>query len=83
MVVLLCREPCLSLGALKDMDWDLAQWMPLVEDRAFLPWLVKARLGVAWFGVFLGYNAVSLQPEGIAIDSFLFAYGLGWLILSD
>jgi len=41
VVVLLCREPCLSLGALKDMDWDLTQWMPLIEDRAFLPWLVK------------------------------------------
>jgi len=23
------------------MDWDLTQWMPLIEDRAFLPWLVK------------------------------------------
>jgi regulator of nonsense transcripts 1 len=41
VVVLLCREPCLSMGALKDMDWDLGQWMPLIEDRAFLPWLVK------------------------------------------
>lgn len=41
VVVLLCREPCLSLGALKDMDWDLTQWLPLIEDRAFLPWLVK------------------------------------------
>ena len=41
VVVLLCREPCLSMGALKDMDWDLSQWMPLIEDRAFLPWLVK------------------------------------------
>lgn len=41
VVVLLCREPCLSIGALKDMDWDLSQWMPLIEDRAFLPWLVK------------------------------------------
>lgn len=41
VVVLLCREPCLSLGALKDMDWDLTQWMPLIEDRAFLSWLVK------------------------------------------
>lgn len=41
VVVLLCREPCLSNGALKDMDWDLTQWMPLIEDRAFLPWLVK------------------------------------------
>ena len=29
------------MGALKDMDWDLTQWMPLIEDRAFLPWLVK------------------------------------------
>lgn len=37
VVVLLCREPCLSNGALKDLDWDLAQWMPLIEDRAFLP----------------------------------------------
>ena len=43
VVVLLCREPCLSMGALKDMDWDLAQWMPLIEDRAFLAWLVKVR----------------------------------------
>lgn len=41
VVVLLCREPCLSIGALKDMDWDLSQWMPVIEDRAFLPWLVK------------------------------------------
>jgi regulator of nonsense transcripts 1 len=41
VVVLLCREPCLGLGALKDMDWDLSQWMPLIEDRAFLSWLVK------------------------------------------
>ena len=42
VVVLLCREPCLSLGALKDMEWDLTQWMPLIEDRSFLSWLVKA-----------------------------------------
>ena len=41
VVVLLCREPCLSMGALKDMDWDLTQWMPLIEDRSFLPWLVR------------------------------------------
>jgi regulator of nonsense transcripts 1 len=41
VVVLLCREPCLSLGALKDMGWDLTQWQPLIEDRSFLSWLVK------------------------------------------
>lgn len=40
VVVLLCRV-CLSNNALKDSNWDLAQWQPLIEDRAFLPWLVK------------------------------------------
>jgi hypothetical protein len=41
VVVLLCREPCLNLGALKDQGWDLTLWQPIVEDRCFLPWLVK------------------------------------------
>ncbi|KAL8141794.1 hypothetical protein V2J09_014826 [Rumex salicifolius] len=41
VVVLLCREPCLSANALKDMNWDLSQWCPLIDDRCFLPWLVK------------------------------------------
>lgn len=41
VVVLLCREPCLSNGALRDMGWDLSQWQPLIEDKAFLSWLVK------------------------------------------
>ena len=40
VVVLLCREPCLTLGVLKDQGWDLAMWEPLIQDRAFLPWLV-------------------------------------------
>ena len=41
VVVLLCREPCLNVGALKDMNWDLSQWQPLIDDRCFLQWLVK------------------------------------------
>lgn len=41
VVVLLCREPCLTLGALKDQGWDLSLWQPIVEDRCFLQWLVK------------------------------------------
>ncbi|GAV89382.1 UPF1_Zn_bind domain-containing protein/AAA_11 domain-containing protein/AAA_12 domain-containing protein [Cephalotus follicularis] len=41
VVVLLCREPCLSVNALKDMNWDLSQWCPLIDDRCFLQWLVK------------------------------------------
>jgi hypothetical protein len=44
VVVLLCREPCLSVNSLKDMNWDLAQWEPLVSDRCFLQWLVKVNL---------------------------------------
>mmetsp|Transcript_4499 Transcript_4499/g.6958 ORF Transcript_4499/g.6958 Transcript_4499/m.6958 type:complete len:1165 (+) Transcript_4499:182-3676(+) len=41
VVVLLCREPCLNVNGLKDMNWDLKQWQPLIDDRCFLPWLVK------------------------------------------
>ncbi|KAJ7516519.1 hypothetical protein O6H91_22G061200 [Diphasiastrum complanatum] len=41
VVVLLCREPCLSVSGLKDMSWDLSQWQPLIDDRCFLQWLVK------------------------------------------
>lgn len=41
VVVLLCRDPCLQMNALKDMSWDMSQWLPLIDDRSFLPWLVK------------------------------------------
>ncbi|OQR92004.1 hypothetical protein ACHHYP_04143 [Achlya hypogyna] len=41
VVVLLCRDPCLQMNALKDMSWDMSQWLPLIDDRCFLPWLVK------------------------------------------
>lgn len=44
VVVLLCREPCLSVNALKDMNWDLSQWCPLIDDRCFLQWLVKVSM---------------------------------------
>ena len=40
VVVLLCRVCVETVPALKDMDWDLSQWHPLVQDRKFLPWLV-------------------------------------------
>ena len=35
------RQPCASIPSTKDMNWDLSQWSPLIEDRSFLPWLVK------------------------------------------
>eukprot|EP00762_Andalucia_godoyi_P002687 ANDGO_03276.mRNA.1 Regulator of nonsense transcripts 1 homolog len=40
LVVLLCREPCLHSSPLKDTDWDLASWNPLIVGRAFVSWLV-------------------------------------------
>jgi len=40
VVVLLCRV-CLDQANLTDHNWDLAQWLPLIEGRSFLPWLVK------------------------------------------
>ncbi|XP_028967713.1 regulator of nonsense transcripts 1 [Galendromus occidentalis] len=42
VVVLLCRHPCGTQGTLKDMNWDPEQWKPLIHDRSFLTWLVKA-----------------------------------------
>ncbi|XP_022697814.1 regulator of nonsense transcripts 1-like isoform X2 [Varroa jacobsoni] len=42
VVVLLCRHPCASQSSLKDMNWDPEQWKPLIHDRSFLAWLVKA-----------------------------------------
>jgi regulator of nonsense transcripts 1 len=40
-VILLCRQPCVAAGASsKDDSWDIEQWQPLIEDKAFLPWLV-------------------------------------------
>ncbi|XJO77724.1 hypothetical protein BDV3_002266 [Batrachochytrium dendrobatidis] len=41
VVVLLCRQPCASTPSNKDANWDLAQWMPLIEDRSLLSWIVK------------------------------------------
>lgn len=40
VVVLLCRQPC-ATTAVKDADWDLTKWQPLINDRSFLSWLVK------------------------------------------
>ncbi|KAJ3125921.1 ATP-dependent helicase NAM7 [Nowakowskiella sp. JEL0407] len=41
VVVLLCRQPCASMPSSKDMNWDLSQWLPLIDDRCFLSWLVS------------------------------------------
>ncbi|KOS22004.1 Regulator of nonsense transcripts 1 -like protein [Escovopsis weberi] len=40
VVVLLCRQPCAASTSNKDMNWDTSLWEPLIEERAFLSWLV-------------------------------------------
>ena len=41
VVVLLCRVCVETVPALKDMEWELAQWCALIQDRKFLPWLIR------------------------------------------
>ena len=41
VVVLLCRVCVETVGALKEMGWNLSEWLPLIQDRRLLPWLVK------------------------------------------
>lgn len=40
-VVLLSREVQPSHPAIKDLDLDLSLWQPIIEERAFVPWLVR------------------------------------------
>lgn len=38
--VLLCRDHKAHDPGLQELDLDLTSWQPLIEDRAFVPWLV-------------------------------------------
>ncbi len=40
MVVLLCRQ-CLRNQDLKELGWSMEKWTPVIQDRQFVPWLVK------------------------------------------
>lgn len=41
VVVILCRDPCATQGDLKEREWNVSQWQPLIQDRSFLTWLVN------------------------------------------
>jgi regulator of nonsense transcripts 1 len=41
VVILLCRDPCLTNTQVLEADIDTSTWLPLIEDRQLLPWLVK------------------------------------------
>lgn len=40
-VVLISRDPEVLASGRKDFDWDMDQWQPIVQNKAFLSWLVK------------------------------------------
>lgn len=40
MMILLCRNPCASRNALKDVDWEPNEWSPLISDRRIVHWLL-------------------------------------------
>lgn len=40
-VVLISREVQSSHPVVKDLDLDLSLWQPIIEERAFVPWLVR------------------------------------------
>ena len=39
--MLLCREHTANSAGIRELNLDIGQWQPLIEDRAFLAWLVK------------------------------------------
>uniref|UniRef100_A0A915AFQ8 DNA helicase n=1 Tax=Parascaris univalens TaxID=6257 RepID=A0A915AFQ8_PARUN len=41
VVVVLCRTPCANQATLKDANWQVDEWKPLISDRQLLSWLVK------------------------------------------
>ena len=41
VIILLCREPCVSQLSVKDCNWDMENWQPLIENKSLLSWLVR------------------------------------------
>lgn len=41
VVMLLCRYPCANMRSVNGVTWDAEQWLPLVQERSFPPWLVN------------------------------------------
>ena len=44
VVALLARDPETYASGRKDLDWDLSQWQPIIQDKQFVPWLVQVGL---------------------------------------
>lgn len=40
-VVILCRHPCASHKSIKNVNWQVDEWKPIIHDRHLLNWLAK------------------------------------------
>ena len=41
-VIIICRLPCLNSKSCNELQWDVKDWTPLVEEKMIVNWLVKA-----------------------------------------
>mmetsp|Transcript_17356 Transcript_17356/g.31283 ORF Transcript_17356/g.31283 Transcript_17356/m.31283 type:complete len:854 (+) Transcript_17356:3455-6016(+) len=39
-LIFLCREPCLSRSTLNKQEWDLESWMPIIEEKRLITFIV-------------------------------------------
>jgi regulator of nonsense transcripts 1 len=47
VMVVLCRDPCVTNHAVNELEWDATLWQPLIEDRALLSWVAKCHGSVS------------------------------------
>jgi len=40
-VIIICRLPCLNSKGCNDLQWDVNDWTPIVEEKMVVNWLVK------------------------------------------
>lgn len=40
-IIIICRLPCLNSKSCNDLQWDIKDWTPLVEEKMIVNWLVK------------------------------------------
>ena len=40
-VIIICRLPCLNSKGCNDLQWDINDWTPIVEEKMIVNWLVK------------------------------------------
>ena len=39
-VIIICREPCLTMGKFENNEYDKSKWVPLIKDKMILDWII-------------------------------------------